>query len=98
MSAVGIAEDDSERERLAALRGELHFDPCAKPERLTSKNPADRKDAKRVLTVLTSAGRGADARWADVPVERLEANGVACGLARFVREVQERLVPVVQRR
>ncbi|XXX74102.1 hypothetical protein WMF30_41290 [Sorangium sp. So ce134] len=95
--AAWIPEDEPERRRLAALRGELGFDPCTKPERLTSKNEADRKDAKRVLGVLTSAGRGADARWADVPVERLETHGAACGLARFVREVRERFVPVVQR-
>lgn len=95
--AAWIPEDDSERKRLAALRGELHFDPCAKPEQLTSKNEADRKDAKRVLAVLTTTGRDALARWEDVPLERLEAHGGACGLARFVREVRERLVPIVER-
>lgn len=95
--AAWIPEDDSERKRLAALRGELHFDPCTKPEQLTSKNEADRKDAKRVLAVLTTTGRDALARWEDVPLERLEAHGGACGLARFVHEVRERLVPIVER-
>ncbi|MGK4002750.1 hypothetical protein WMF31_09020 [Sorangium sp. So ce1036] len=90
-------EDDSERQRLAALCGELHFDPCAKPERLTSKNEADRKDAKRVLAALTATGRDAGARWADAPVERLESRGASCGLTRFVREVRQHLVPVVKR-
>jgi hypothetical protein len=95
--AAWVPEDDSERQRLDALRRELHFDPCVQPERLTSKNEADRKDAKRVLAVLTTSGRDADARWADVLAERLEASGAACGLARFVREVREHLVPVVER-
>ncbi|WP_437935250.1 hypothetical protein [Sorangium sp. So ce341] len=95
--AAWIPEDDPERKRHAALRGELHFDPCAKPEQLTSKNEADRKDAKRVLGVLTTTGRDALARWSDVPLGRLEAHGGACGLARFVREVRERLVPIVER-
>ncbi|WP_438023540.1 hypothetical protein [Sorangium sp. So ce233] len=50
--------------------------------------------------MLTTTGRDALARWADVPFERLESNGAACGLARFARfarEARERLVPVVQR-
>lgn len=95
--AAWVPEDDSERQRLDALRRELHFDPCVQPERLTSKSEADRKDAKRVLAVLTTTGRDADARWADVLVEHLEASGAACGLARFVREVREHLVPLVER-
>ncbi|WP_433928431.1 hypothetical protein AB3662_34245 [Sorangium cellulosum] len=94
--AAWMPEDDPERKRHAALRGELHFDPCTKPEQLTSKSEADRKDAKRVLEALTTTGRGALERWADVPLERLEAHGGACGLARFVREVRERLVPIVE--
>ncbi|WP_437950837.1 hypothetical protein WME98_08565 [Sorangium sp. So ce296] len=95
--AAWIPEDDRERKRHAALRGELHFDPCTKPEQLTSKNEADRKDVKRVLAVLTTTGRDALVRWADVPLERLEAHGGACGLARFVRELREHLVPIVER-
>ncbi|AUX35650.1 MULTISPECIES: hypothetical protein [Sorangium] len=96
--ALGVAAESAGDVRIVqTLRGELHFDPCTKPEQLTSKNEADRKDAKRVLGVLTSTGRDALARWADVPLERLEAHGGACGLARFVREVRERLVPLVER-
>ncbi|WP_437955700.1 AAA family ATPase [Sorangium sp. So ce119] len=94
--AAWVPEEEPERKRHAALRGELHFDPCTKPEQLTSKREADRKDARRILEVLTTTGRGALERWADVPLERLEAHGGACGLARFVREVRERLVPIVE--
>ncbi|CAN95529.1 hypothetical protein predicted by Glimmer/Critica [Sorangium cellulosum So ce56] len=34
----------------------------------------------------------------DVPFERLESKGAACGLEDFVRDVRERRVPVVRRR
>lgn len=93
--AAWDAEDEPERRRLAGLRGELGFDPCAQPERLTSKSQTDPGDAKRILEVLTTTGRDARARWADAPVARLESAGARCGLADFVRDVRDRVVPVV---
>ncbi|WP_159397683.1 hypothetical protein [Sorangium cellulosum] len=95
--AVWVPEDDSERQRLAALRSTLGFDPCAEPERLSSTNKESPKDAKEVLEKLTKTGRTATARWADAPIERLESSSEACRLAGFVRDVRKHLVPVVER-
>lgn len=95
--AAWIPEDESERRRLADLCQELGFNPCTKPERLTSRNEADRKDAKRILGVLTTTGRDATTRWTEVPVAQLESSGAGCGLGDFVRDVRARLVPVVRR-
>jgi len=93
--AAWTPEDRAERERHQELNDELHFDPCAHPERLTSKNESDPKDAKRILDLLTKTGRDAAERWDDAPLDRLESNGAGCGLGQFVRDVKGKLIPVM---
>ena len=92
--AAWSADDEGDKARQKSTRRRLGFDPTIHAERLTSKNPADKKDAKRVLEELCAEGRSGDARWESVAVDDIARSGRGCGLASFVAELRGRLVPL----
>ena len=88
----GFVPDVAEQKRLEALRGELSFDPTTQSERLTSHPNDAPRDAKRVLARLCGADRERQERCL-CDRALLRQRGQHNGLAAFLDEVDERIVP-----
>lgn len=88
-------ENDTDASALDAVRTRIGFEPQRTPERLTSRNEADKRDAKRVLRELCEGGPSGDERWASARPQRLREFGAGCGLSAFLDDVQTKLVPCV---
>jgi hypothetical protein len=86
--------DDGERERLGELRQELGFHPTGEAHRLDSSDEQAKRNPKRVLRILTDGlGDRQQQCWQAIPLETLRARGHASGLADYLREVEEIIVP-----
>jgi hypothetical protein len=86
-------ENDVERKLLENLRKELSFDPTTQSQRLTSRPNDAATDAKRVLSRLC----GDDAERRDdclKDLKRLHERGGKNGLAAFLDEIDEHIVPL----
>ena len=87
--------DDAEREILSRERKELGFDPLASAEQLTASEEGARRDAKRVLDALTGGDPDReDACLEEPPLALLRQRGAETGLALYLQEIEERLVPL----
>lgn len=91
--------DDGERERLQGLRQELGFDPTARPHELTAgKDDLAKKSPKRVLKILVGSDANRERScWHATPLDHLRSRGGDNGLAEFLDEVDDRLVPLIHR-
>jgi hypothetical protein len=88
-----------EQQRLDSLRdgNDLGFDPRSCSEELTAKHDAgnDTRSAKRVLGVLTDDDFERERRClTDLTLDELAHRGQNNGLAAFLTEVRERLLPL----
>ena len=96
-----IPNDEIERDLIRDAREQLGFDPTTSSHKLTAKNNEneDKKSARRVLRQLT---RGDSLReeecWTQTPLELLKSKGKANGLAEYLTQVEEVLVPMIVRR
>jgi hypothetical protein len=90
-----LCQSDDERERLKAEKEKLKFDPCIETHRLRGK-PGTNRDIKRVLAVLTDGNpdRERDC-WEQTPLPTLRQNGPHTGLAAYLDEVRNRLLPLL---
>jgi hypothetical protein len=89
------AANEEDRARADSLRQELGFDPCTHAQELTAEHPGAKRDAKRVLSLLTQDDVDREVRdWTAVPLQQLEERGQHTGLAEFIREIRSRLVPL----
>ncbi len=91
-------QNDAETDRLAELRRELGFDPRHKAEQLTagSKDRQAKKNPKRVLETLTEDDPHREAEcWQITDLQTLKARGKKTCLAKYLDEVQTRLVPLL---
>ncbi|ATB44267.1 hypothetical protein CYFUS_009754 [Cystobacter fuscus] len=87
-------ETEAERERLAAMRQELGFNPCEEAHRLDAKKEQARRNPKRVLEELTAGERDRAVRcWTEAPLTRLRARGGPSGLSAFLDESARSLIP-----
>jgi hypothetical protein len=90
-----VPRDDEERQRLLAARQALGFDPSLRAHLLLASEAGALHDAKRVLAALTGGqATREEICWMECGLEVLEERGVENGLAAYVREVRERLVPL----
>jgi hypothetical protein len=91
-----IASDDGERASLDAVRRELSFDPTTQSHRLTSHPNDAPTDAKRVLDCLC---KGDEDRLDEClrNHDLLKDHGEHNGLATFLCEVDEKIVPLLGR-
>ncbi|WP_437302459.1 hypothetical protein [Sorangium sp. So ce388] len=79
---------------LGDLRKELGFDPTARSQELDASNKKAKKSPKRVLDRLTGGEDEREARcWTDPPLGDLRQRGKDNGLAAFLSEIEDRLVP-----
>jgi hypothetical protein len=87
--------DDVEREILARERQELGFDPRSSAEQLTASEEGAKRDAKRVLDALTGGDRDRqEACLEEPPLALLMQRGARTGLALYLQELAEHLVPL----
>lgn len=88
-------QNEEERANLLAARQALGFDPCLRAHQMQASETGALHDAKRVLAALTG-GQGAreEVCWTECRLETLEERGTENGLAAYVREIRERLVPL----
>ena len=83
-----------EQDRLDNERQQLGFHPCTEAHLLTATGTAKRSP-KRVLAVLTGGEQGREAQcWTDTALATLRERGAGSGLADFLGEVAQRLVPL----
>jgi hypothetical protein len=83
-----------EAERLADLLKELSFHPCKQPERLTGKE-GETRCPKRIVKVLTNDDPAREeACWAITSLENLRSAGQVTGLAEYLDEVKQLLIPL----
>ena len=87
--------EDGEQGRIAALRQELGFNPCERAHELDAKHDHDKRSAKRALFVLVgnNAERQLDCTT-KTPLDLLRHRGQENGLASYLREVNDRVVPL----
>lgn len=83
--------DPTETQALLAVRRDLGFDPRLESHRLTSHPNAAKTDAKRVLARLLG-----DAQWDTCLRDRvrLRERGAANGLAEFLAQIDQHIVPL----
>lgn len=87
--------DKVEKDRLEGERKELGFDPRSAAERLTASEKGARRNAKRVLEALTLRDRDReDTCLSETPLAILKQRGASTGLADYLREIEERVVPL----
>lgn len=92
-----VPADTDEEERIDGLRTELGFNPVTRAEELTAATPGSKRNAKRVLGVLTNDQNRQAKCWEEVSLGILRANGEETGLASYLDAVEARLVPLFTR-
>lgn len=90
-----VPEDDAERARFASLAMRLSFNPTAEPERLHSAVTGSQRDAKKIARELFDGDAERGWRCLELPFEQLRVRGGTTGLADFLKQVDEKLVPLV---
>ena len=87
---------DEEESILKDLRSELGFSPLDESHRLDSSDEQSRKSAKRVLRKLTGGDYSREEPcWQETPLETLKARGASNGLADFLQEVENIILPLI---
>lgn len=86
-----------EAARLRELRGEIGFDPIREPERLRSSDKTATRHPKAALARLTGGDTEREEPcWSEPPLDQLRERGANCGLAAYLNELRERLVPLLE--
>jgi hypothetical protein len=86
---------DGERDRLAALRADLGFDPCERAEGLTATDEGAKRSAKRVLGLLTEQDYDREDECLQADLDPFRRRGENTGLAAFLQEIDRFLVPLL---
>ena len=87
---------EPERNRVAAVCADIHFDPTTQSDCLVSTTDDSPKDAKRVLDRLTDGDAHRAGECLRAPtLDHLRARGTRNGLTRFLRELRARVVPLI---
>lgn len=91
-------QNDKERQTLKLVKQELGFNPVEHPERLTSNNREDKKDAKRRFGELCCGQDQSviEDRCLKTSLETLKQNGQKCGLANFINQIQSKVLPLLE--
>jgi hypothetical protein len=91
-----VPKNEGETERIEQLRRELGFHPCDAAQRLTASHDDDKLSAKRVLGALTGEATDREACcWEESPLQTLRDRGEDTGLAAYIHQLEEVLVPLV---
>lgn len=91
-----VPDGDDERARLDSERQRLGFNPCEHASKLNPGQDGAKRGTKRTLTALTGGDEDREERcWCEASLDLLRSRGAETGLAEFLDEVDERLVPLV---
>ena len=91
-----IPNGEPEENLVGVERQNLGFDPCLSSHELTAANWIDKRSAKRVLALLTGGDHDRERRcWRETGLETLRDRGRHNGLADYIQEVEQRLVPLI---
>lgn len=89
-------DDDAERALLAALQEELGFSPVLEAVRLRDKAAGAARNIKRVLAALLRGDPDREERcWTEPPLANLRHRGAETGLAAFLEEIEQNLLPLL---
>jgi len=89
-------EDESEEERLDEMRQELGCDPCTEAHTLTASSADASTNAKRVLGELIRSSEREQQCWTNTDLSVLRRRGRKTGLAAYLEDVHDRLLPLFQ--
>jgi hypothetical protein len=93
------ARGPDEEERLQKAMERLSFHPVKDAHRLTAREHGAKNDAKVALEGLTLGDFERERTcWDETPLASLEERGNLTGLAAYLSEVRERLVPILSGR
>jgi hypothetical protein len=91
--------DEAERALLAELHDALGFSPVVHAARLRDKSAGAARNIKRVLGRLTRDDPDREERcWTDPPLATLRERGGESGLAAFLDEIENTLLPLLDPR
>lgn len=89
-------QGEREADRHAAQRQSLGFDPCLESHRLAASQDHAKTSAKRVLGELTEqSGERQRSCWSDTPLATLRSRGGSNGLAAYLDEIEQHLLPLL---
>ncbi|MEA5418448.1 hypothetical protein VB712_04365 [Spirulina sp. CCNP1310] len=96
---IPSSESEQEKQVLQEIQSQLKFDPCEESHRLrsTSKEEPERmRNPKVVLEILTRADQLREQQcWQETRLEILRQRGTKTGLALYLDEVEQRLMPII---
>ncbi|HVK69012.1 MAG TPA: hypothetical protein VM694_31360 [Polyangium sp.] len=89
------AQSKEEQQALATLRKDLGFDPTVQSHALDATKDTAKKSPKRVLSCLLGKDDEREAEcFREADIEHLRKVGADNGLAAFIEELEQRLVPI----
>lgn len=89
-------QDAAEQRRLGDLRRELGRDPCVHSHEFDARTPRSKKELKGILERLTGGDLAREATcWQDTPLDHLKQRGQHNGLAAYLAEIDEHIVPLL---
>jgi hypothetical protein len=94
--------NQKEQETLEKIKIKLSFDPCEEAHRLRSNSreePERVRNPKVVLEELTGDDRLREQQcWEETRLELLQQRGSNTGLAAYLKEIEQRLIPIFSQR
>jgi len=94
-----IPSNQEETRILEDIKTELSFDPCKESHRLRSNSleePDRLRNPKVVVEKLTGGKMEREQQcWEETNLEHLREKGVQTGLTAYIREIEERLIPII---
>lgn len=94
-----ISSNQEETRILENIKSQLNFDPCEESHRLRSNSWRELervRNPKVVLEELTGNNRLREQQcWEETSLELLQQRGSNTGLAAYLHEIEQRLIPVI---
>ncbi len=95
----GFIPANQEKQILQEIKNQLNFDPCEESHRLRSNSweESERiRNPKAVLEKLTSNNKLREQQcWEETALETLQQRGGSTGLAAYLQEIEQRLIPII---
>jgi hypothetical protein len=94
-----IPSNQQEKQILQEITTELTFNPCEESHRLRSNSltePDRIRNPKVVVEKLTGGKMEREKQcWEETPLEYLREKGDRTGLTAYIKEIEERLIPII---
>jgi len=94
-----IPSNQQEKQILQEITTELTFNPCEESHRLRSNSlkESDRiRNSKVVVEKLTGGRMEREQQcWEETSLKHLREKGDRTGLTAYIKEIQERLIPII---